>query len=102
MRTDAPICLVPQLNATLIARHKTIFEQEKGVGTFFSYQPDVYDVTRDTTRSLALGTGQKFCAGAAASRALVAGVALPALFERFPCLRLSGDVEIAGWAFRGP
>ena len=36
MRADAPICLVPELGATLIARHKAIFVQEKRVGTFSS------------------------------------------------------------------
>lgn len=39
MRADAPICLVPEFNATLIARHRAIFVQEKRVDTFSSYQP---------------------------------------------------------------
>ncbi len=64
--------------------------------------PEIYDISRDTGSSLAFGAGPHFCAGAAASRALVAEVALPMLFERFPDLRLSGEVEFAGWAFRGP
>lgn len=64
--------------------------------------PDVFDITRDTTSSLTFGAGPHFCAGAAASRALVAEVALPMLFERFPDIRLAGDVEFAGWVFRGP
>ncbi|MBV0911604.1 cytochrome P450 [Anianabacter salinae] len=64
--------------------------------------PDVFDMTRDTRGSLAFGAGPHFCAGAAASRAMIADVALPLLFERLPGLRLAGDVHIAGWAFRGP
>jgi hypothetical protein len=64
--------------------------------------PDRYDITRDTTRSLAFGAGPHFCAGAAAARTLIAEVALPMLFERLPGLRLAGEVPFGGWAFRGP
>lgn len=64
--------------------------------------PDRFDVTRDTGPSLAFGAGPHFCAGAAASRALVADVALPMLFDRLPGLRLDGPVRFHGWAFRGP
>lgn len=64
--------------------------------------PDVFDITRDTSKSIAFGAGPHFCAGAAASRSLIADVALPMLFDRFPDLRLSGEAQFAGWAFRGP
>ncbi|MEM9798447.1 MAG: cytochrome P450 [Pseudomonadota bacterium] len=64
--------------------------------------PDIFDTTRDTSKSLAFGAGPHFCAGAAASRALVADVALPMLFDRLPRLRLTGPVRFHGWAFRGP
>lgn len=64
--------------------------------------PDRFDITRDTSRHIAFGAGPHFCAGAAASRALVADVALPLLFDRFPDLRLDGPVRFHGWAFRGP
>ena len=64
--------------------------------------PEKFDVTRDTSPSLAFGAGPHFCAGAAASRALIADAALPMLFERLPGLRISGKVPFAGWAFRGP
>jgi cytochrome P450 len=64
--------------------------------------PDVFDITRNTSKSIAFGAGPHFCAGAAASRTLIADVALPMLFERFPDLRLSGYTAFAGWAFRGP
>ncbi|MEC3861770.1 cytochrome P450 [Mesobacterium sp. TK19101] len=64
--------------------------------------PDAFDITRDTRASLAFGAGPHFCAGAAASRALIGEVALPMLFDAFPDLRLDGPVPFAGWAFRGP
>ena len=65
-------------------------------------QPDSFDVGRDTRRAVSFGAGPHFCAGAAASRALIADVALPKLFDRFPDLHGNGPVEFGGWAFRGP
>jgi len=65
---------------------------------------DRFEVTRDTGPSVAFGAGPHFCAGAWASRALIAEVALPEVFSRLANLRLD-DVEAArfgGWAFRGP
>ncbi len=65
-------------------------------------KPELFDITRDTSPSLAFGAGPHFCAGAAASRTLISEVSLPMLFDRFPKMKLSGDVPFAGWAFRGP
>jgi cytochrome P450 len=73
-------------------------------------RPDVFDITRDTKMNLTFGAGPHFCAGAAASRSLVAEVALPMLFDRLGGFRLDGlhldpagaPVEFGGWAFRGP
>jgi len=67
--------------------------------------PDIFDVRRDNAASVAFGAGPHFCAGAWASRCLIAEVALPMLFDRLPRLRLdprAGPVEFTGWAFRGP
>jgi cytochrome P450 len=67
--------------------------------------PERFDARRDTSAALAFGAGPHFCAGAAASRAMVGEVALPKLFERLPDLRLDTDGEetsFGGWAFRGP
>ncbi|MBX2835789.1 MAG: cytochrome P450 [Gammaproteobacteria bacterium] len=64
--------------------------------------PDQFLVGRDTSKSISFGAGPHFCAGAFASRALIADVALPKLFERFPKLSLNGEVAFGGWAFRGP
>jgi cytochrome P450 len=64
---------------------------------------DKFDLTRDTSKSIAFGAGPHFCAGAAASRAMIADVALPGVFARLKNLRLddSAPVRIGGWAFRG-
>ena len=59
-------------------------------------------MTRDSSAHVAFGAGPHFCAGAAASRALISEIALPMLFERFPDLRLDGEAPFDGWAFRGP
>ncbi|MEP3637667.1 MAG: cytochrome P450 [Paracoccaceae bacterium] len=65
-------------------------------------RPDVFDLTQDAADSIAFGAGPHFCAGAWASRCLVAEVVLPRLFSKLPNLRLDGETELGGWAFRGP
>ncbi len=64
--------------------------------------PNRFDIRRDTSKSVAFGAGPHFCAGAGATRVLIANIALPKLFERFPDIRLAGDAPFGGWAFRGP
>ncbi|MCC5968924.1 MAG: cytochrome P450 [Pararhodobacter sp.] len=64
--------------------------------------PERFDIFRDVGPSVAFGAGPHFCAGAWASRSLIAEVALPRLFTRLPGLRLDGDAPFEGWAFRGP
>ena len=65
-------------------------------------RPEVFDLTQDVSASLAFGAGPHFCAGAWASRCLIAEVVLPRLFETLPNLHLDGSTVIGGWAFRGP
>lgn len=63
---------------------------------------DQFDLTRDASNHIAFGAGPHFCAGAWASKALVAEVALPLAFEQLPGLRLEGETpRMRGWAFRG-
>jgi cytochrome P450 len=65
---------------------------------------DEFRIARDLSQTISFGAGPHFCAGAWASRALIAEVALPRLFARLPGLRLAdeAEVEFRGWAFRGP
>jgi hypothetical protein len=65
--------------------------------------PERFDIMRDTSKSIAFGAGPHYCAGAFASRAMVADVALPSLFSRLRNLRLDerAPVRVVGWAFRG-
>lgn len=64
---------------------------------------DTFDIRRDNSKSIPFGAGPHFCAGAWASRAMVAGVALPTIFARLPNLHLveNPNTMFAGWAFRG-
>jgi cytochrome P450 len=66
--------------------------------------PDVFDITREKKPHQAFGGGTHFCAGAWVARASVAGVALPALFDRIPMMQLDAGRRPArqeGWVFRG-
>ncbi|SDK85514.1 cytochrome P450 family protein [Streptomyces indicus] len=59
----------------------------------FGADADSFDITRaDAGRHLAFGHGPHICPGAALSR-LEAAIALPALFARFPGLRLAVPAE---------
>nr|WP_244502579.1 cytochrome P450 [Streptomyces oceani] len=77
----------------------------KGDGVVMSYRAigwderqhganaDTFDITRPTpVRHISFGHGPHICPGAALSR-VEAGIALPALFERFPRLRFAVPVE---------
>ncbi|MEM9059726.1 MAG: cytochrome P450 [Pseudomonadota bacterium] len=63
--------------------------------------PERFDVTRDKSKHIAFGAGPHFCAGAAASRSLIADVALPMIFETLSPMALVSEPKIGGWAFRG-
>ncbi|MFH8788880.1 cytochrome P450 family protein [Streptomyces roseoverticillatus] len=54
--------------------------------------PDRFDVTRAVKDHLAFGHGVHFCLGAPLAR-LEAAIALPALFDRFPRMRLAAGEE---------
>lgn len=110
-RWIAPIGMSPRR----VAREDTVcgvtFEPEERVFFMFGSgnrdeavfaRPEVYDITRDTRPALSFGAGPHFCAGAAASRTLIAEVALPMIFDRLRGLRLAGEAPFTGWAFRGP
>lgn len=104
LRWDSPVThLLMRFAAEDIAIGETVIE--KGEGVVMSYRAigrdtaihgedsDNFDITRSTShRHLTFGYGPHICPGAALSR-LEAGIALPALFERFPDLRLAVPVE---------
>ena len=65
-------------------------------------KPDEFKLDRDVARAISFGAGPHFCAGAWISKTLIAEVAIPMLFEKFPNIKLLSEVEYSGWAFRGP
>jgi len=111
-RWIAPIGMSPRRVAKSWCYGGVTFEPEDRVFFMFGSanrdeacfeDPDRFDITRDTQKSIAFGAGPHYCAGAFASRAMVADVALPSLFAHLKDLRLdpSQPVRIGGWAFRG-
>lgn len=110
-RWISPIGMSPRRIAKSYIRNNVQFEQESRAFLMFSSanrdetvfnDADKFDVHRDTSSAVSFGAGPHFCAGAAASRMLIAEVALPKIFQAFPDIAISGDVEFGGWAFRGP
>jgi cytochrome P450 len=111
-RWIAPIGMSPRRVAKRYSYGGVDFEPEDRVFLLFGSanrdeacfaDPDIFDITRDTSKSIAFGAGPHYCAGAFASRAMVADVALPSLFARLKGLRLnpSEPARFGGWAFRG-
>ena len=111
-RWIAPIGMSPRRVAKPWSYGGVDFEREDRVFFMFGSanrdedcfeDPARFDNTRDTRKSIAFGAGPHYCAGAFASRAMVADVALPGSFARLKGLRLDDreKVRIGGWAFRG-
>lgn len=65
--------------------------------------PETYNIHRQKKPHLGFGGGAHFCAGTWVARAQVAQVAMPALFDSLPGLRLDPENPSvdAGWVFRG-
>jgi cytochrome P450 len=110
-RWMSPVGMSPRRVAQRHTLHGVTLDPEDRVFLMFNagnrdpevfHDPDTFDITRDCGPSIAFGAGPHFCAGAWASRCLIAEVALPMIFDRLPGLRLDGDVPFGGWAFRGP
>jgi cytochrome P450 len=66
-------------------------------------QPDRFDLHRQPNEHIAFGLGKHYCAGSRLAY-LEARVALEALLDRLPGLRLDPDLPcgVVGMAFRGP
>lgn len=114
LRWMSPIGMSPRRVAQRFAFEGVTFEPEDRVFFMFGSanrdeavfaEPDRFDVDRtDGGAHIAFGAGPHACAGMAASKSLIAEVALPALFQRLRGLRLEpgATVTFSGWAFRGP
>ncbi|MEM6311992.1 MAG: cytochrome P450 [Pseudomonadota bacterium] len=111
IRWVTPIGMTPRRIARPAQVCDVNFEAEETIFFMFSSgcrdeayfeNGDAFDITRDTSAAIAFGAGPHFCAGAAASRCMIADFALPRLFRELPGLELDGSVACHGWAFRGP
>lgn len=110
-RWMSPIGMSPRRIAKTYTLNDITFEPEDRAFLMFASgnrderlfdAPDQFEPTRDTSKAISFGAGPHFCAGAWASRCLIAEVALPMFFERFPNPQLTEPVQYRGWAFRGP
>ncbi len=63
-----------------------------------------FDLFRKNTRHQAFGNGPHFCMGTHLSRRMIADIALPKLFRRFPTMELPDPTAVkwSGFGFRGP
>lgn len=111
-RWISPIGMSPRRVAQAHSYGGVTFEPEERIFFMFGaanrdeahfQSPERFEALRDNQMSMPFGAGPHFCAGAAASRSLVAGVALPMIFERLVGLALAEEppVRVGGWAFRG-
>lgn len=110
-RWVSPIGMSPRRVARHYSLHEVDLAPEERVFFMFGSgnrdervfeRPDVYDLHQDISAAISFGAGPHFCAGAWISRALIAEVALPMLFDALPGLALEGKADFGGWAFRGP
>ena len=110
VRLVTPIGMVPRRVAQPSDACGIRFDAGETIFLFFSsacrdedyfQNPDRYDLNRDTGSAIPFGAGPHFCAGAFASRCLVAEHAVPRAFAALPNLHLSGPAVFKGWAFRG-
>lgn len=111
-RWISPIGMSPRRVAKPWTIRDVAFEPEERVFLMFGSanrderhfeNADRFDLRRDAGKSVAFGAGPHFCAGAWASRAMIADVALPTLFSHLKNLRMVDrePIRIGGWAFRG-
>lgn len=110
-RWISPIAMSPRRIAKTYTYEGVTFKPEDRVFFMFGSanrderifdDPDKFDVTRNLSKSLSFGAGPHYCAGAWASRCMIAEFALPEFFARFKDPRIEGPVPFGGWAFRGP
>ncbi|WP_344445177.1 cytochrome P450 [Kitasatospora nipponensis] len=101
LRVQAPVANLPlryavediQVGEVLIRQGEAILAGYASAGrdeAVHGADADVFDLTRAAKDHVSFGHGAHFCLGAPLAR-LEAAVALPALFERFPRMALTGE-----------
>lgn len=64
--------------------------------------PHLFDMARERKPHQAFGNGPHFCLGTHIARRMIADILMPKMLERFPDMKLAGDVTFRGFGFRGP
>lgn len=99
LRNQSPIAQLPfrfavedvELDGVVVPRGEPILIAYAAAGRdpdLHGPTADAFDITRERKDHLSFGLGTHFCMGSSLAR-LEAGIALPALFERFPDLSLA-------------
>jgi 2-hydroxy-5-methyl-1-naphthoate 7-hydroxylase len=99
LRVEAPVCQLPlrfagrdvEIGGVTIAKGDPVLMGFAGVGRdpeIHGETAGMFDITRASKAHLSFGLGAHFCMGAPLAK-LEASIALPALFDRFPGLRLA-------------
>ncbi len=112
-RWISPVAMSPRRVAQTYEMHGVALQPEERIFLMFAAanrdervfeSPDDFDISRNLQKSIPFGAGPHYCAGAWASRCLIAEVALPQLFARLKNMRLDPQAPstFGGWAFRGP
>ena len=110
LRWLSPIAMSPRRIAQAVTIHGATLEPETRAFLMFGAanhderhftNATTFDIHRNTTKAVSFGAGPHFCAGAWASRAMIADVALPTIFRRLQGLTVTTPPRIGGWAFRG-
>jgi cytochrome P450 len=110
LRWMSPIAMSPRRIAQSVTLNGVTLEPETRAFLMFGAanhderhfdRADAFDIHRNTTKAVSFGAGPHFCAGAWASRAMIADVALPTVFRRLEGLKVTRAPRIGGWAFRG-
>jgi len=103
MRVEAPVCQLPfrfagkdvEIGGVTIPKGDPVLMGFAGVGRdpeIHGETADEFDITRANKAHLSFGLGAHFCLGAPLAK-LEASIAMPALFGRFPGLRLAVSPE---------
>lgn len=114
VRWVAPIGMYPRRVARDVVLSDTLLPAGTPIGLVagsacrderkFGQTSGLFDLNRPQAQHLAFGSGPHFCLGAWMARMLVGEMAVPALFETLPNLRLdpAQPAVWGGWVFRGP
>ncbi|MFY0633320.1 MAG: cytochrome P450 [Vannielia sp.] len=114
VRWVAPIGMYPRRVARETVLSDTVLPAGTAIGlsaasacrdeSHFGESAGRFDMNRPKAQHLAFGSGPHFCLGTWMARSMVGDIAVPALLDALPGLRLDpqNPPRMGGWVFRGP